>query len=54
MWIMGFVGMATKYGEAVLAVKKELIPMDLMLVGQCTTKNGLGKMEMAWFLICII
>ena len=44
MWIMGFVGMATKYGEAVLAVKYRETDSNGSFVGgpMYYIKNGLG------------
>ena len=45
MWIMGFVGMATKYGEAVLAVKYRETDSNGSYVGgpMYYIKNGLGE-----------
>ena len=45
MWVMGFVGMATKYGEAVLAVKfRETDSNDSYVGGPMYyIKNGLGE-----------
>ena len=45
MWVMGFVGMATKYGEAVLAVKYRETDSNGSYVGgpMYYIKNGLGE-----------
>jgi AGCS family alanine or glycine:cation symporter len=45
MWVMGFVGMATKYGEAVLAVKFREVDENGSYVGgpMYYIKNGLGE-----------
>ena len=45
MWVMGFVGMATKYGEAVLAVKFRETDSNGSYVGgpMYYIKNGLGE-----------
>jgi len=45
MWVMGFVGMATKYGEAVLAVKFRETDENGSYVGgpMYYIKNGLGE-----------
>ena len=45
MWIMGFIGMATKFGEAVLAVKYRETDSSGSFVGgpMYYIKNGLGK-----------
>ena len=45
MWVMGFVGMATKYGEAVLAVKYRETDSNGFFVGgpMYYIKNGLGE-----------
>lgn len=44
MWVMGFIGMATKYGEAVLAVKYRETDSNGSFVGgpMYYIKNGLG------------
>ena len=54
---MGFVGMATKYGEAVLAVKYRETDSNGSYVGgpMYYIKNGLGeKWKAAWFFICTV
>jgi len=45
MWVMGFVGMATKYGEAVLAVRYRETDSNGSFVGgpMYYIKNGLGE-----------
>ena len=45
MWVMGFIGMATKYGEAVLAVKYRETDSNGSFVGgpMYYIKNGLGN-----------